>query len=305
MNPLTEQQVNSLIASIKGHQIVTESLAERLRTPEIIDSFDKFNHESWCLSVAGDSLVRLGLFIAQNFNFVETMGTISVARYIFELSVWLNLFKLDTRYGLVYYAQLLETQYKYWKDNRAQIDREIELLQYFEKTEKDAQNDVFNRIKELSDPEEQKALLANAKGGSDIIDKHASRQFSIYVEQAKINGYGFQAHLLEEKLLPQIEKSIADIDSEKALFDTTVQQDIKDLIPKRWQWRQMAGKVNLTDEYDYIYAFSSKLLHATPASITTDQKNLELVELVIFLKYIDVKIMDLIELANEYAPVSA
>jgi hypothetical protein len=62
----------------------------------------------------------------------------------------------------------------------------------------------------------------------------------------------------------------------------------------------MAQKVHLTDEYDYIYSFSSRVLHATPASITTDRKNLELPEIQIFLKYIDVKIADVLALAWEY-----
>jgi hypothetical protein len=87
---------------------------------------------------------------------------------------------------------------------------------------------------------------------------------------------------------------------EKATFTSAVSQQIRDLIPNRWQWRQMAQKVGLVDEYDFIYTFSSKLLHATPASITTDQKNLELSELVVFLKYINVKIGDVLELASAY-----
>jgi hypothetical protein len=58
--------------------------------------------------------------------------------------------------------------------------------------------------------------------------------------------------------------------------------------------------VGLLSEYDYIYAFASKLLHATPASITTDQKNLEPEEMLIFLKYIDVKIVDMLDQARRY-----
>lgn len=67
----------------------------------------------------------------------------------------------------------------------------------------------------------------------------------------------------------------------------------------------MAEKVSLTEEYDFIYTFSSKLLHATPASITTNQKNLELEEMLVFLKYINVKIRDLLELGQSRAQVTA
>mgnify|MGYP003604510971 FL=1 len=62
----------------------------------------------------------------------------------------------------------------------------------------------------------------------------------------------------------------------------------------------MAETVDLLAEYDFIYAFTSKLRHATPASITTDQKNLEPAEMVVFLRYIDVKIQDILDLAGRY-----
>jgi hypothetical protein len=297
----TEQQVQQLVTAIKGHRAILDDTAKSLRTPEIIKAFDKDNPHSWCLSVVGDALVRLRLFTEQNFNFIETMGIVAVARYIFELSVWLHLFKMDRRYGLVYYAQLLETQLKYWKDYRAQIDREISLLHHFEGKERDAQREAIDQLKATADPDKQKEKARSlGRTVPDTIDKEAGRHFSIYVEQAKVSGYGFQAYLLKQKLIPQIDQSIAAIASEKTLFGDRVPKDVRDLIPGKWQWKQMAQKVSLTDEYNYIYAFSSKLLHATPASITTDQKNLELNEIAVFLKYIDVKILDMIDLANEY-----
>jgi hypothetical protein len=301
MSAPIEEQIAKLVASIKDKRTALDAEAMRIRTPEIIGAFDKWNHDSWCLSVAGDCLVRLRLFTEQNFNFIETMAVISVARYILELSVWLQLFNLDPGYGLVYYAQLLETQHRYWKDYRAQLDREIALLKKFEQEEKDALREAMSPITHPSDPDQQRqAAYAAPKSVANVIDKQAARHFSIYAEQAKVNGYGFQAHLVEKKVVPEIDKSLADIDAEKATFTSAVSQQIRDLIPNRWQWRQMAQKVGLVDEYDFIYTFSSKLLHATPASITTDQKNLELSELVVFLKYINVKIGDVLELASAY-----
>jgi hypothetical protein len=218
-----EEQVIQLVASIKTQRTTLDAEAMRLRTPAIVNAFDKWKHDSWCVSVAGDCLVRLGLFTEQNFNFIETMGTLAVARYIFELSVWLHLFKLDARYGLVYYARLLDTQRRFFKDYREQLRREITLLQRFQQKETDAQSDAIIQIKDISDPEEQRqALLASPKAVSDQIDEQAARQFSIYADQAKVNGYGFQAYLVEQKAVPKIEKALADIDSEKAGFDVYV-----------------------------------------------------------------------------------
>jgi hypothetical protein len=159
----------------------------------------------------------------------------------------------------------------------------------------------ISRCPKLSDPEMRtQALLTVPKTISDSIDEEAARHFSIYAEQAKVNGYGFQAHLIEQKVVPQIESSLADIDSEEAAFNAQLLQEVRDIVPNRWQWRQMAQKVDLVHEYVFIYTFCSKLLHATPASITTDQKNLELNEIALFLKYINVKLTDIIELTREY-----
>ena len=102
-----KKQVAELLNLIKEQRTVLDSEANRLRTQDILDAFDQWNYNSWCLSVTGDSLIRLRLLIEQAFNFVETIGVIAVARYILELSIWLNLFKHNPRYGLVYYHQLL------------------------------------------------------------------------------------------------------------------------------------------------------------------------------------------------------
>ncbi len=271
-----------------------------MRTPGILSSFDKQNPRSWCIAAMGDSLVRLRLLIEQNFNFVETIGVVAVSRYLFEMSVWLSLFARDDRYGLVYYGQLIETQKKYFADYRAQLHREIGMLRGFEQKEKEARRKMLG---EAGSPEE---LGEKLRSTSEIIDAEAGRKFSLYAEQARTNGYGFQAHLVEGKALPEVDRALTTLSEEEDDFNTHVLPRIQDLAlskdgkRKRWEWKKMAETVDLLAEYDFIYAFTSKLLHATPASITTDQKNLEPAEMVVFLRYIDVKIQDILDLAGRY-----
>lgn len=82
MTEQTKHNVEQLIHSIRSRHSSLDAVAQRLRTPEILAAFNKWDHNSWVHLVAGDSLIRLRLFIEQNFNFVETMGIIAVARYI-------------------------------------------------------------------------------------------------------------------------------------------------------------------------------------------------------------------------------
>ncbi len=52
-------------------------------------------------------------------------------------------------------------------------------------------------------------------------------------------------------------------------------------------------------EYDFIYSYTSRLLHATPASLTTDQKNLEPREVLVFLRYVHVRLLEIIDMARQ------
>lgn len=286
-----------LIASIKSHTDTVGAEAQRLRAPEMLSGFTKYDPDYWCLVAIGDSLVRVRLLLEQNFNFIETLGLLAVTRYLFEVGVWFHLFKLDARYGLVYYAELLETNRRYWKDYRSQLDREINLLNEFEQMESSAQASASDKFANLS---EATQLADRLRAIGKIVDDEAARCFSMYTEQAKHNGYGFQAHLVRKQVVPQVDKKLNEVESEIADYDRRVRNTIQDIRPRRWQWKSMADRVELGGEYEFIYTFASKLLHATPASITTDQKNLELPEMMMFLKYINVKIFELIDIAHEY-----
>jgi len=56
----------------------------------------------------------------------------------------------------------------------------------------------------------------------------------------------------------------------------------------------------MPDDFEFIYSYTSRLLHAGPVSITTNQQNLELGEMRMFLEYIHVRIGDIIEMAERW-----
>ncbi|MBB1275294.1 hypothetical protein H5088_01680 [Pseudoalteromonas sp. SR43-3] len=302
MNLNIEGQTSTLVTLITELQPLLNDEALRIRKDAEVTEKMKFDADSWCRSVMGDSLVKLRLFTEQNFNYIETMSILAVTRYIFEMSVWLLLFKMDSRYGLVYYSRLIETQLRYWQDCKVQTEREVLLLKKFESEEKSIMDEELKKLNDIIDPKiKEKEAFNLSSFVMKKIDDKADRHFSIYAEQAKSNGYSFQAHLVENKQLPIITSSIAELENEKTSFLSSIPDDIKLLIPKRWNWCDMAKKVDLGDEYEYIYSYTSKLLHATPSSITTNQKNLELSEINIFLKYVRVKINDILSLAKQYS----
>lgn len=292
------KRAEELAVAIRNLQPHLEKLSQPFRHDTVSGEepdFDKWSAKDWCRNTFGNALVRLLQLTENNFKFIEPIGVLAVARYVFELSIWLHLFQKDSRYCLIYYRELLETQRKYYEDTAEHLRREVALLERFEAMDRGATTEVIRVASTEGLMGEVGEMIRNAMGH---VDAEASRNFSLYLEDAKTNGYGFQAHLVEKKAIPPVEQAIKDITKEIQDFQSRVPQDVQNLAKGRWQWRRMAEEAGLLHEHDYIYAYASRLLHATPASLTTDQKNLELSEICIFLRYIYVKILEIMELAR-------
>ena len=82
------------------------------------------------------------------------------------------------------------------------------------------------------------------------------------------------------------------------VFMTKEIKETKKLANERWNWKLNANKVGMGDEYEFIYTYCSRLLHASPTSVTTDQKNLEDDEMLVFLRYILISMRTVLDLAN-------
>ena len=153
-------------------------------------------------------------------------------------------------------------------------------------------------LMKMSDGDAQKEAAYNLS--SEVhkeIDRRASRAFSLYGEQAKTNGYGWQATLIENQILPGIAQSIAELTNELNSIDNNLLEEIRTLVPKRWV--DKAQDAEMKEDFEFIYAYTSRLLHATPSSLITDQKNLEPDEIQMFLRYVQVRMLDAIDLAQD------
>lgn len=270
------------------------SFRKDLGTPAF--SFDKYCANDWRRAVYGDALIRLCQLTENNFHFIETLGLLAVTRYVFELSIWLRLFGKDIRYCLVYYSELLKTQLRYYKDSLSHLRREIALLQELQAEDDRVTRELARSFSQGHVPAKKAGQLAH--DAMSRVDAKASRFFALYLDDAKKNGYGYQAFLVEKRALPEFENAIAEIDAQLQEFGKHAPQDVRRLADRKWKWREMAEKAGILHEHDYIYSFASKLLHATPASITTDKKNLEVDEVVVFVRYIYVKMLEIIDLAH-------
>lgn len=251
--------------------------------------------EHWKSSTYHHALIRLNILIEDNFNVMETLGLVSATRYIFELTLWLRLFELDVRYALVYHRRLIDNGRQHYEDTLKQHILEVDLLRRFENEECQKTSEASEEVRSTPGitPDQATAIFLQARNETDA---KAARLFSIYADEAKSNGYGVQAAFLEASVIPNIRNGIQAHKRRLESFDEKFAKEIHGLIGCS-NWNKMASEVGMTDEYDYIYSSTSKLLHCSPASITTNQKRLEYRETAIFLRYIHTTIRDIVDLA--------
>ncbi len=266
---------------------------------KLLPGEEKLSGKYWRAVAYVDSLIKLRLFIEQNFCFLETMGVLSVTRYIFELSVWMKLLINDDRYGLVYQYQLLDKQLHFYLDLKGQLQKEIEFYMEIDRKESDLIKKKAKEAQEIADEEERAVELRNVGNSvQTAIDDEAAKRLCIYIDDAVTNGYGYQAHLIKEKSIPNADEGISNIEQEINKLKNMLPKDIKKLVEARWNWKQKATDAGMSDEYEFIYSYTSRLLHATPASLTTDKKNLEPREVAMFLRYIAIRMKDSISDAH-------
>lgn len=289
-------EIARYVSEIKSCGMRIARLAQAFRTdlddPDRI--FDSFSADHWRRAIFGDALIRLRQISENNFHIIESLSLLATARYIFELSIWLRLFEIDQRYCLVYYYELLKTQERYWKDTSDQLKREIDLLKKIGKIDNEITNAEDVLGSQMTSASEYGKI---AQTSMTRVDAIAGRHFSIYADQAKTNGYDFQAYLVEKKAIPSAENMLSPVKVAKDEFQSNVPEDIFKLANRKWEWRKMSEVAGILHEHDYIYSYASKILHATPASISSDYKNLERSEIRIFLRYIHIKYLELMDLA--------
>ena len=156
----------------------------------------------------------------------------------------------------------------------------------------------------------QKNKLPNPDEILDIIkqrevevDWNARRRFCLYAREARTNGYGFQAQLIETHEIPRVRQQLSEVKQEWTDFESKVGKSKIDSITRnakgkrlRYNWKNRAANVGMADQYDFIYSYTSSS-HAV--SFHINQKNLEYREVEMFLEFTHVSLLDIIELARK------
>ena len=232
--------------------------------------------ETWVLKAQLGTVEKLQHLMTQS-GLEQELSLIALARNIFENIIWLKLFNEDKYYGLVFYRQLLRQQL----DSQLQvIEKAREEIELFKELALEDAPD-FDSLLPLIDEnttEEEKALLVSdfVREHSEKIDLKARSAFSIYADQAKYNGYNYQAHIIESNAIPHHQERINTLNDHMDELLRSIPVDISPLLKAeflektpRWVWKDHALKLGMKSQYRFLYALTSRLLHSTPMSLAT------------------------------------
>ena len=255
------------------------------------------NRRDLTYSIFHNALIKLRLILENNFSHLETIGLLGTARYVFEMLVWLRLLDNDIDSSLVFYGKLVSDQTQHYKSYRNKMEDEIALFEELEKEERRLAQEGLRSLNENENATSASHAPEVTRWIMNEVDRRARRAFSIYAESAKENGYSFQAYLIRNEIV-KVDAQIAELETEGKAFVAQCAPEISKRIKDRFNWKVEAERAGMLMQYEFIYTFSSRLLHATPSSAFTAQKNLEMSEMVLFLDYIYVSMLDVLDLVS-------
>ncbi len=302
-----ENSVATIAAEIQNLAPAIAKLTQRVRAvmadPQIASLEGRERAETLLPCEIGvEALGRCQILAANNVVVLETLGVIALTRYIFELLVWLRTIQATPLKSLRFLIISLKDGEDHTSQHIAHLEAEARFLDVI--AERDDPVPGMMMLQEEHGENLTAEIVRNAeKARMDAIDFEARRHFIAYAADAKVNGYGFQAHLIRKKA---VALAHADLEVKRQVRSDFVDRFSQSLIDEaggisRWNWFESAKDVGMEPEYQYIYRYTSRLLHATPTSFYTSSKNLELAEMRLLLEYVYVRLLDVIDVVTDFA----
>ena len=302
-----ENRVAAVAAEIQGLSPNIAQLMQRVRAVTIeprVASLEGRERAETLLpcEIGAEALGRCQILVANNVIVLETLGVLSLTRYVFELLVWLRTIHQAPLKSLRFLMLSLKDAEDHTSQHIAHLEAEAQFLD--EMAQRDNPMPGMKAlVEEHGDNLTAEIVQKAEKARMDAIDFEARRHFVAYASDAKVNGYGFQAYLIRTKAVAAAQ---ADLEAKRQMRLDFVSRFGQTLIDEaggvsKWNWFDSARLVGMEPEYHYIYRYTSRLLHATPTSFYTTSKNLELTEMRLLLEYVYVRLLDVIDVVTDLA----
>ena len=258
----------------------------------------------YCLSpVLWGHLAHIGTLDKLALMFVRkgeygTFEILAIARNLFENLVWLRFLNQDFRNGLVFYARFLAEEIQSYESYIHKIAGEASLFESADQLDSDGLMSTIGAVLD-HDPKSPSVVEAQQEHlrQTATLDDMVRREFSLYAAAAAHNGYAYQAYLLRNDVIPDFEGKLAKAKDQRIKLLTYIRMTLPrvflDAAEQKWNWQNRAEKVGLLQHYEFLYRFTSRLLHSTPTNIITE-KVLNDSEAAIIMDYVVVASRDIL-----------
>lgn len=264
-------------------------VSEELRKISFV--FDKFKNTPvyWIYYFQNGTLEKIES-INKIISTEQSYGLAAISRNLFENFVVLKLFNIEKCYALWFAKHFFEQQIQMLRQSIAKITSDANLYAEIQ-SRIDAEIGEIqykNKITENID-----FYLAEIKRINKEADDVLENKFTIYSHEAKLSGYGYFSNTIRNKYIPLYEERIKFYEEEKYSLEEDkkilLSERERELIKKisKSKWNQKAEIVGMNDDYEYIYSYTSKFLHAEGINIFTE-KMLSDGEINILSKYIKI-----------------
>ncbi|MGO8034958.1 hypothetical protein [Rhizobium leguminosarum] len=255
---------------------------------------------TWILRAHSGTLDKLDLLVRAESQ--DTFQLLASARNLFENLIWIRLFKSNFEFGLVFYEMLIRQQIDSIERNISQVESEIELFEAYDERDQAITDQIIAEVKSATNEEERVAATHSQHARREELDREVRRSFTLYGAAAKYNGYSYQIHLLQTEALPKLSETLAECRRSLTDFEAIKGSSLSSKLQNaanNWNWRDRARDVGMLPQYDFLYRYTSRLLHSTPMNLITE-KTLSASEELLMLNYVFVTISDLYDEIEEF-----
>lgn len=202
----------------------------------------------------------------------ESMQKIAIVRFLFESLVLTRLIMQDEVFARkTYYASFIQ----HWDKKNAiigKISREIALLERYIILEKELRNELNQELEKKPDSIDE-VYEENKRKDQQLLD-NLLHELTVFTDDAAWIGFASHKQTLE-KMLASYESEKIDLmanivsalqalngSCNTGLSGDVLVSKLKNITKDDANWKQKADKVGLAEEYEFIYRYSSGLLHS-------------------------------------------
>ena len=297
------EEIVGLRPQILASKTSLEATATTIRQDDF-PSAVAYHQRALCVRVFSDALGKCQILVETNLRVIETLGVLALTRYLFELLVQLKELDADPRQAIELFVQISEGQESHLLDHEKKLRSEAAFFRELQE-----QDFPWTALELFAAPDlNSEAIAEQMEQAERAVDLKARRRFSLYGAEARFFGYGPMAHKIETEILPAVTARRVELRQSLADFVQKIGQAELDGITrnsrgnrKRSTWKERSTRVGMLEQYEFIYSFTSRLLHATPVSFVTRQQTLHGQEFRTFLDFCYVALLDILDLAGRQA----